>query len=229
MDFKPVKSSRLYEEVIDQIKELIIDGQINPGDKFPPERKLAAKFGISRGVLREAFRVLESRGLIRSKRGGGRYLRDYHNQNIYSSSNKFINLEKDALLDVAEARKLIETQIVQRAIEEGTEKDIKNIRDILYTMDEADEKEYRESNLDLEFHMAIARATHNFALQDLLEAQIQLLIDLEQKSFLDPDNWKSLCDEHRKIFSAINDRDKERAKKVMNSHIQHLINAINNI
>jgi GntR family transcriptional repressor for pyruvate dehydrogenase complex len=229
MDFKPIKSPRLYEEVIDQIKSLIVEGQISPGDKFPPERKLAAKFEISRGVLREAFRVLEARGFVRSKRGGGRYLRDYQNQNIYRSNNNFIELEKAALLDVVEARKLMETQIVKKATQEATETDLEEISDVLFTIEEADEKEYRDSNLDLEFHMAIARATHNFALQDLLEAQMQLLIDLEQRSFLDPESWKALCDEHKRIYNAILNRDKEKAEKVMNFHMQHLIKAINDI
>lgn len=230
MEFKPVKTSRLYEEVIDQIKDLIIEGQINPGDKFPPERELAAKFDISRGVLREAFRVLEARGLVRSKRGGGRYLRDYHKQNIYqSNNNNFINLEKAALLDVAEARQVIETQIVKKATLEAAEKDLSKIENVLFAIEEADEKEYRESNLDLEFHMAIARATHNFALRDLLEAQIKLLIDLEQSNFLDQESWKSLCDEHQQIYEAMVKRNKDKAAEVMGSHMEHLIRAINNI
>ena len=230
MEFKPVKTSRLYEEVIDQIKDLIIEGQINPGDKFPPERELAAKFDISRGVLREAFRVLEARGLVRSKRGGGRYLRDYHKQNIYqSNNNNFINLEKAALLDVAEAGQVIETQIVKKATLEAAEKDLSKIENVLFAIEEADEKEYRESNLDLEFHMAIARATHNFALRDLLEAQIKLLIDLEQSNFLDQESWKSLCDEHQQIYEAMVKRNKDKAAEVMGSHMEHLIRAINNI
>ena len=229
MEFKPVKSPRLYEEVVNQIKELINKGDIKAGDKFPPERHLASEFGVSRGVLREAFRVLENRGLVRSKRGGGRYLRDFNQQNIYNSGNNFINLEKAALLDIAEARKLIETEIVKKATIEANNKDIDKINDLIHSMQEVSDDKYSESDLDLEFHLAIARATHNFALYDLLEAQIQLLIDLEQKHLLNPNKRRELCNEHKKILSAIKKRDKVVAENVMESHIDNLIDAIKEI
>ncbi|MFW5855726.1 MAG: FadR/GntR family transcriptional regulator [Bacillota bacterium] len=229
MEFKPVKTSRLYEEVIKQIKKLIIEGDISPGDKFPPERELAKKLNISRGVLREAFRVLEARGLVESRRGGGRYLRDYNQQNIYQSKANFINMEKAALLDIAEAREMIETQIIKKAVYEATMEDIERVEKINNALENADEKTYRESDLDLEFHLAIARATHNFALYDLLEAQIELLIELEQKHFLDPKKRKELCDEHRKILKTLKERDAERAAQVMSDHLNNLIKAINEI
>ena len=229
MDFKPVKSPRLYEEVVEQIKNLINNGQIKPGDKFPPERKLASELGISRGVLREAFRVLENRGLVWSKRGGGRYLRNFNEQNIYNSGNNFISLEKAALLDIAEARKLIETQIVKKATNKASKKDINKIEYLIREMEDVSDSEYRESDLDLEFHLAIAKSTHNFALYDLLEAQIKLLIDLEQKHLLNPEKRRELCSEHKEILSAIKTKDIDKAEQVMEYHLENLIRAINEI
>ena len=67
MEFKEITPIRLYESAIEQIMDLIRNRELKPGDKLPPERELAEKFSISRGSLREAFRVLESRGLIKSK------------------------------------------------------------------------------------------------------------------------------------------------------------------
>lgn len=229
MEFKPIASSRLYEEVVEQIKELIITGQIKPGDQFPSERKLSEQLNVSRGVLREAFRVLEARGLVESKRGGGRYLRDYNQQNIYRSTDNFLTIEKAALLDIAEARMLIETQIIKKAVEEATSEDIKKISRILFTIENVSEEEYRESDLDLEFHLAIAEATHNFALHDLLEAQFQLLIELDQKHLLSPNRWKELCVEHKKILDTIKARNKGIAERVMAKHLNNLIEAIKEI
>lgn len=229
MEFKPIVSSRLYEEVVEQIKKLIIEGKIKPGDRFPSERKLAEQLGVSRGVLREAFRVLESMGLVTSKRGGGRYLRNYNKQNIYRSTDNFISLEKAALLDIAEARMLIETQIIKKAVEEATREDIDKIAEVLYAMENVSEEEYRESDLDLEFHLAIAESTHNFALHDLLEAQFQVLIELEQKHLLSPNRRKELCEEHKRILDTIITRDKIRAERVMAEHIENLILAIKEI
>jgi Transcriptional regulators len=76
MEFKEITPVRLYESVIDQIMDLVKRSELKPGDKLPPERELAEKLSISRNSLREAFRVLESRGLIKSKAGGGRYIRE---------------------------------------------------------------------------------------------------------------------------------------------------------
>ena len=226
MKFKPVKTSRLYEEVVEQIKDLIRTGQIKPGDRFPAERELAGKIGVSRAVLREAFRVLESMGLVRSKRGGGRYLRDYNRQNIYKTGDVFLNLEKAVLLDIAEARRLLETQIIKKAIDEANDQDILAIKEVLTLMENVSEEKYRESDLDLEFHLAIASATHNFALYDLLEAQIHLLIDLEQKHLLAPERRKDLCHEHRAILRAITARDKRTAEQIMDNHLRNLIKAL---
>jgi len=69
MEFKEIAPVRLYESVIEQIMDLIKNNELKPGDKLPPERELAEKLSISRNSLREAFRVLESRGLIKSKPG----------------------------------------------------------------------------------------------------------------------------------------------------------------
>ena len=75
MEFKKIIPIRLYENAIEQIMDLVKRSELKPGDKLPPERELAKKLSISRNSLREAFRVLESRGLIKSKPGGGRYIR----------------------------------------------------------------------------------------------------------------------------------------------------------
>jgi len=76
MEFKEIFPVHLYENVIEQIMELIKNNELKPVDKLPPERELAEKLSISRGSLRQAFRVLESKGLIKSKPGGGRYIRE---------------------------------------------------------------------------------------------------------------------------------------------------------
>ncbi|MCK8825377.1 FadR/GntR family transcriptional regulator [Fuchsiella alkaliacetigena] len=226
MDFKPVIKSRLYEDVVNQIKDLIRSGKVKPGDKFPPERKLAKQLGVSRGTLREAFRVLEVRGIVESKRGGGRYLKDFTGQNIYQSDDSLLDLEKDAILKIAEARKLIETQIVKKAVQEATEEDIARMEQILKFMQTATKEEYLESNFDLDFHLAIAKATHNFALYDLLEAQIQLLIELQQKYILSHSWRKELCKDHESILAAIMERDEQAAEMEMEKHIDHLIEKI---
>jgi len=104
MTFKAITPVRLYESVTEQIINLIKNNELKPGDKLPPERELAEKLSISRGSLREAFRVLESRGLIKSKPGGGRFIREINNEDLIDTENVVLNLEKSSILELIEAR-----------------------------------------------------------------------------------------------------------------------------
>src|SRR3972149_1337530 len=76
MEILPVRSTRIYEEIVRQIKALITEGKLRSGDQLPPERELAAEFKVSRTSVREALRTLESIGLIQIRPGGGTFVRD---------------------------------------------------------------------------------------------------------------------------------------------------------
>ena len=115
MEFREITPVRLYESVIEQIMNLIKNNKLKPGDKLPPERELAEKLSISRGSLREAFRVLESRGLIKSKPGGGRYIREIRKNGHNSTENIISSLEKSSILELLEAREMFEVKIAKIA------------------------------------------------------------------------------------------------------------------
>ena len=76
MDLEPVKSVRIYEDIVRQVRALIADGHLKSGDRLPPERDLAERFRVSRTSVREALRSLQSRGLIDIRAGEGDFVRD---------------------------------------------------------------------------------------------------------------------------------------------------------
>src|SRR3989337_2355685 len=76
MGIEPVKSTRIYEEIVRQVKQMIAEGRLKSGDQLPPERDLAEKFMVSRTSVREALRALQSRGLIEIRAGEGAFVRD---------------------------------------------------------------------------------------------------------------------------------------------------------
>jgi len=125
--FKEITPVRLYESVIEQIMNLIKNNELKPGDKLPPERELAEKLSISRGSLREAFRVLESKGLIKSKPGGGRSIREIRKNGHNNTENIILNLEKSSILELLEAREMFEVKIVELAARRATAEDIELI------------------------------------------------------------------------------------------------------
>ena len=139
MEFKEITPVRLYESAIEQIMDLVKRSELKPGDKLPPERELAERLSISRGSLREAFRVLESRGIIKSKPGGGRYIREIRKNGYSNTENIILSLEKSSILELLEAREIFEVKIAKIAAQRATVEDIKSIEEALNKMISWDE------------------------------------------------------------------------------------------
>jgi len=221
MEFQRVKNVRLYETIIDQIKEMIDRGKLMPGDKFPSERKLMEELGVSRAVLREAFRVLESRGLVESRPGGGRYLRKISGIKIMKGS---VDLERDALLDVIEAREIVEEKIIRLAVRRASNEEIYKLQALdreFHGLD-TDLDDYRTNDKDLAFHLALAEMSHNFILKMMVNFMLILTRDLREKSILDYDSWIQLCNQHSDIVRAISERDEDGAAQKMLLHLKDL-------
>ncbi|MDI3480951.1 MAG: GntR family transcriptional regulator, transcriptional repressor for pyruvate dehydrogenase complex [Tepidanaerobacteraceae bacterium] len=222
MDFHRVKNIRLYESIIEQIKNMVDKGEMQPGDKFPSERELMEKLGVSRAVLREAFRVLESRGLVESRPGGGRYLRRVEGFHLQQSTS--MDLERFALVDVVEAREIVEVKVAKLAAERATEQEMKSLLafDEEFHGSRANLAEYREKDRDLAFHMALAEMSHNFMLREMVSFMLNLTRDLQEKSILDYDDWIVLCEQHSDIVRAIVQRNGDDAAYKMSLHLQSL-------
>lgn len=217
---------RLHESVIARIKELIACGEIAPGGRFPSERALEESLGISRPVLREAFRVLESWGWIESRRGSGRYLRSPRSAPVAGPGNPLIAVEKSTLLDIWEARQVLETRTAALAAERATDDDLAALSQLVRVDDTALSDQIARSNADLEFHLAIAAATQNFVLRDLVKFQMSLLREMDQRRLLGPERWRMLCLEHHRIAEAIGRRDVAGAAAAMEAHLADLKCAI---
>lgn len=211
--------TRLHEDVIARIKELIASGQIIPGGRFPSERALEESLRVSRPVLREAFRVLEAWGWIESRRGSGRYLRSPRGVPVTGPGNPLIAVEKSVLLDIWEARQVLETRTAALAAERASEEELALIASLVAPDRAPPHANVASNAADLEFHLAIAAATHNFVLRDLVRFQVSLLAEMDQRALLGPDKWEMLCREHERIASAIAARDADGAAAAMAGHL----------
>jgi len=226
MAFQPVARQRLYQGVVEQLMEYIRSGAIKPGEKFPSERELELQFGVSRGILREAFRVLEARGIIESRPGGGRFLLQPNLTNLLDQEGNFRIMEKALLLDVLEVRQVIEIKMARLAAERATEEDLNYLEEVLETFFSSQFHSSEKEDRDLDFHLAIARAAHNTILQELVRFQMNLLKEHRQQALLDPARWEELCLEHREILNSIKARDPDGAARIMEKHLEHLREAI---
>jgi GntR family transcriptional repressor for pyruvate dehydrogenase complex len=237
MEFKEITPVRLYESAIEQIIGLVKRSELKPGDKLPPERELAEKLSISRGSLREAFRVLESKclirvleskGLIKSKPGGGRFIREIKKDAFIDTKNVILNLEKSSILELLEAREIFEVKIVKFAAERATAEEVKVIEEAFSKVkvieeafsrvsEEGRTEDEKKIESDTEFHLAIARASHNFVFVNIIKLHLDQQIPGRRE-----ERWR----EHQAILQAIKEHDSKKASEAMLKHLRTIRKAI---
>lgn len=205
------QSQRRYEAVVDGILKLVEMRGLQPGQVLPTERELAETFGVSRNVLRQAFGVLEERGLLRTVRGSGRYLRGVDAGEETSRSPRAA-VEMASIVDLLEARVLVEVQVASLACERRTVQQAEALQLL------ASQLSSWEDNLA--FHAAIAQATQNFALERLVRQQAELAGALHQREhYNDPAELERMRGDHLDIADAIVARDRERAGRLIQDHL----------
>jgi len=222
MEFKEITPIRLYESVIEQIMDLIKNKELKPGDKLLPERELAEKLSISRGSLREAFRVLESRGLIKSKPGGGRFIREIRENGFTDTENIILSLKKSSILELLEAREIFEVKIAEVAAQRATTEDIELIEKALNRMNKEEIDNDKKTESDTEFHLAIARASRNFAFTNIIKLHLDLLKETREKTWEIPGRREEQQEEHQAIFQAIKEHNGKKANEAMLRHLRSI-------
>ncbi|MFE7277323.1 FadR/GntR family transcriptional regulator [Streptomyces sp. NPDC057623] len=202
---------RRYEAVVDSVLELVEARGLRPGDALPTERELADLFGVSRNVLRQAFGVLEERGLLRTVRGSGRYLREAPGDDGKLGARALV--EVASIADVLEARTLLEVQVAALACERRTAEQAQTLAVLAGRLTSWED--------NLAFHCAVAACTHNFVLERLVRQQAELADELHQRAhYKDPDELQHMRAEHQAIAEAIAARDSAAAQDLVRRH-QH--------
>ena len=221
--FKKVQTKKVYMKIVEQVRDLIKEGRLKPGDKLPPEQVLAEKFGTSRPSVREALSALEILGITESRGGKGNFIKDNFNFPLYEQV--FRELEgEESPFELLEARKVVETEIVGLAAKKATEEEITAIQGSLNKMKDAMTNIPEIMEFDREFHINIAKAAHNsllfsmmIYLTDLLKEK--LWINLKEKSWSIPGHTQKYFEEHNEILKAIKNKDSKRARNRMFDHL----------
>ncbi len=220
MVYKEVKRGRLYEEIVSQVQDLIVQEQLQVGDKLPPERQLIEQFGVSRTVLREAFRALEEKGLIEVKHGSGAYIAQPSPNSVSESIALHLRMRGSSLMALLEVREILEVEIVALAAERATEEDIEGIEKALRHEAQVlgSPDDYVEA--DLRFHELLAMAAHN----EVLPILVNPLGELLRESRRITGTWRTgpSLQSHKEIFQAVKNKDKEQAREKMHQHLQNV-------
>jgi GntR family transcriptional regulator, transcriptional repressor for pyruvate dehydrogenase complex len=201
---------RRSEILVDEILKLVQERGLRPGDALPRERQLAEHFGVSRNVLREAFGVLDERGLLRSVRGSGRYLREAAETAATLGPRE--RIEAASIADILEARTLLEVAVAGLACERRTTEQAAGLRALAERL-----HTWRDN---VAFHCALAAATHNFMLERLVREQAELARQLHQRErYDDPEELERMRSEHEAIADAVAARDADLAERLMRAHL----------
>lgn len=219
---KAIKKTRIYEEVVSQIHDLIREGKFKSGDQLPSERELAETFKVSRTSVREALRALETKGLIVSRTGAGNFIAELPVESLVAPLAALLIEEKGALADIFEMRKLIEPHIAFLAAERAAKSDIDRMKSVLDKQREAVSRGETGVEADAEFHFAIGRATQNQALEKLVSGLMDLLSHSREESLQTPGRSQASIESHSRIVSAIEKHDNEGARKAMLYHIEQV-------
>src|SRR5438552_13630491 len=136
--YKAVRTSRLYEQIVQQIEESILKGALKPGDQLPAERELAEQFGVSRTAVREAVKALREKGLVEAYSGRGTFVTDGTSQAIRQSLDLMIKIgQPDGSTHLAELRAILEPEIAALAATRAAEQYVTTMRDAVGVMERA--------------------------------------------------------------------------------------------
>ncbi len=218
MKFKEIKRKRIYEEVLLQLQEYLIDGNVAPGQKLPSERELAQMFNVNRVSVREALTVLEANGLVERKVGEGTFSIDPGNFAATSLINAITNNQR-RIKEPMQVRRVIEPQLARLAAQHITDEQLEGLRDILRRQEERLKNGKDIIDLDTEFHFAIAKATDNTIFVGMLEALNNTLADTRIKSNMAHGGGQRGLAAHRTIFAALESRDPDKAEEAMFNHV----------
>ncbi|WP_366923564.1 FadR family transcriptional regulator [Metallumcola ferriviriculae] len=225
MQFKPIKHKRIYEEIVGQIKELIVEGSLNPGDKLLSERELADSLKVSRASVREALSALEIAGLVEIRPGEGTFMRCADLDTIIEPLALMFLLERDKIRELLEVRKALEVEAIGLATERGEKEDFLKVEKALNEMEDGLGSEERAEKADLKFHFAIAEATKNSMLIRLMNT---IYDTMNQTLRTSRELWMSrrketpdrLLEEHKAMFLAVKKGDSPKARKLMYDHLK---------
>src|SRR5712664_4082437 len=221
--YRAVKTSRLYEQIVQQVEESILKGHLKPGDQLPAERDLAQSFGVSRTAVREAVKTLREKGLVEAYSGRGTFVTNSTSHAIRQSLDLMIRVsQQEGSANLAELRLVLEPEIAGLAASRIEEQLLSTMREAVAVMDRnlRDPDAYVEADLD--FHLALAEAVENPLILSLLDSIVGLLREQRRRIFAVDGGPERGQYHHKQILKAIERHDREAAREAMRVHLEQV-------
>ncbi|HVA89054.1 MAG TPA: FadR/GntR family transcriptional regulator [Chloroflexota bacterium] len=220
MQARHILKTRLYEQIVLQLQQEILSGSLAPGDRLPPERDLAARFKVSRASIREALSVLQSRGFLESRQGGGTIIRATPDTELAAPLADQLARHGSAIRNPLEVRYIFEPQTAYLAAEHATEAEVAAIRDLVRAQESAVTAGGTGLEQDTAFHFAIAQASHNDLIVTIVSYINHALRETREWSLRARSGSANSLMHHHRIVTAIAGHDPAGAQAAMAEHLE---------
>lgn len=219
LSLEPIEQRTMTELVSQRLVALLSDGALRPGDKLPPERELAQQLGVGRTTVREALKLLTLGGLLEARRGDGTYVRQSFTSFLSQQIEWSVLLSVQEVDKIVEVREALEIKASRLAAERATPEEVERIGIFRELLEIEGRDIERETDLDMEFHQAIAEASHNELLSRLMLSLQNILRQYIALSNQMTDRLETTVTEHQAIYDAIAASDVDGAERAMSEHL----------
>jgi GntR family transcriptional repressor for pyruvate dehydrogenase complex len=214
-----ISSKKVSERVAEQIEDLIKTGHFKPGEKLPSVRELCDQFGIGRSAIRDAITTLKGKGIIDVRHGEGSYICEFDASRVFQQGILLPD-EKD-IEKLFQVREILESGIAKMAAKNRTQDDLNKMETIINQMKQANRDD--NGDLDYSYHMAIANATKNEILSQLMEfisaTTKKAMTDLHGYISSNKELMAKISEQHSRIFESIRSGDADASSKEMANHL----------
>ena len=210
-----VNRNTLSKQVVESIIQLLISGQMKPGDKLPTEMELMEILNVTRPVLREALSSLESLGVINRKTREGTFFNNKISSHPFSI---MLSLAHDNLQAMVEARMALELGLITIAAEKISDEDLKRLKQTIEIIENNKDQNYGEA--DIEFHRIIALSANNQIVEGMVDSLIVTLVKIDSEiKVREPERT---IEHHMAIYKALEKRDPFEAFHQMYLHLDYV-------
>jgi len=222
--YRAVRTSRLFELIVQQVEDSILKGQLKPGDQLPAERDLAQRFGVSRTAVREAVKTLREKGLVEAYSGRGTFVTDGTSRAIRESLDLLIRINRqEGWAHLGELRYILEPEIAALAAPRIEEPLLTTMREAVAAMDRSLHDPDAYVDADLDFHLALAEAAANPLVLSLLDSIVGLLREQRSRIFNVDGGPERGQFHHKRILAAVEARNADAAREAMRAHLQQVV------
>ncbi len=228
MSIKAIEKKRVSDEVFEQMKDQIVSGEWSPGSKIPGELELVDLFEVSRVSVREAIHRLVGMGVLIIKRGEGTFVSEIIPSDYFDTLLPILTIERPNVLEMLEFRNIIEVESARLVSKRADEHDIERMTNIIKKMEDSQGDKQLFSAQDLNFHYAMAIATHNNViikvnaiLSDMLKKSMEEIVGLT--------GYEGGIYYHKKILEAIKSKDDKLSAELMKEHIDSTMSKVKKV